>query len=482
MKTCHAIILTTLLCVALKPGLVSAGALDRGPMPERYNPVAQEMLRIPGVVGLYEREALSLLQQAGLSPDIEYIRKEKTDFAGREGTVVAQDPGAGGVAMLGSIVAVTIYLPPGYQESADVGAPNGDPGGVPWDEEPTYAEPIAEPYPEADPPQWGEQSLPDSGGWAPVPAAPAAPAGPAQPGPYPEQPQGGVVAPQAQTPAVEMPAPQSGAAGEPQEEASTDSGASQQTSADGPPTYGATPVLPGATVQTPQIEWQVKPWQTEAWATVYDGGRNDSGVWTHLRGEIAGHYMRSVMDGNAAIGNAPTGPNQSNPAGGTAGTYAVVVQTPIGELPCNRNAISHSDAWMRMGFFYKCMDAFPLEGHYFSSWNDGRAGLPPRQGKRTGTIVSATHKRFLSFMPPSGANTLTLKIKKLGGKGRATVMGAIGDWGHFWSPWTCEFPRGKKSKGQVCSFTFQEVRGRFVGVQITGHSTTDRFQYEISRP
>ena len=71
----------------------------------------------------------------------------------------------------------------------------------------------------------------------------------------------------------------------------------------------------------------------EARASDYDGGRSNSGVWTNLRGEIAGCYMRSVMDGNAAT----TVPNQYNPAGGTAGNYAVVVQIAGHSAPTGFN-------------------------------------------------------------------------------------------------------------------------------------------------
>ena len=56
------------------PLFVYGGPLDRDPMQERYNPAAKDMLRVPGVVGSYEQEALGSLQQAGLSVSIKRIK------------------------------------------------------------------------------------------------------------------------------------------------------------------------------------------------------------------------------------------------------------------------------------------------------------------------------------------------------------------------------------------------------------------------
>jgi len=88
-----------------------AGPLDRDPMRQRYNPSTENMLRIPGVVGMYEQEAVDLLQQIGLSVNVKYIRKKKRKYVGKEGVVVEQIPSVAGVAMLGSSVMITVYLP-----------------------------------------------------------------------------------------------------------------------------------------------------------------------------------------------------------------------------------------------------------------------------------------------------------------------------------------------------------------------------------
>ena len=64
-------IMILLICLSLGPA--SAGPLDRTSEP-RTNPVVDDMLRIPGVVGLSKQEAMSTLQQAGLSPIIKTKR------------------------------------------------------------------------------------------------------------------------------------------------------------------------------------------------------------------------------------------------------------------------------------------------------------------------------------------------------------------------------------------------------------------------
>jgi len=87
---------------------VNAGPLDREPG-QRQNPAAENMLRVPGVVGLYEDEAMAALQQAGLGVRLERIMDDDPRYRNREGRVVRQVPGTGGVAMVGSTVVITVY-------------------------------------------------------------------------------------------------------------------------------------------------------------------------------------------------------------------------------------------------------------------------------------------------------------------------------------------------------------------------------------
>ncbi|MDT8367467.1 MAG: PASTA domain-containing protein, partial [bacterium] len=121
----------------LLPAAGLGGALDRGPSQQRYNQAADEMIRVPGVVGMYESDAMAILQQAGVAPNIEYARKFEEDLTGREGTVIDQEPGAGGITMLGSTVTITVYWPASMGPEPGAGQNNGQPandGGGQWSE------------------------------------------------------------------------------------------------------------------------------------------------------------------------------------------------------------------------------------------------------------------------------------------------------------------------------------------------------------
>jgi len=107
-----------------------AGPLDRGEMQPRHNPAANSMLRVPGVLGQSERYALEMLQRAGLIVNATYIRKSMDKYAGRNGTVVKQIPSAGGMAMLGSSVTITIYKVKGEPIDDSGGGYGGSGGGT----------------------------------------------------------------------------------------------------------------------------------------------------------------------------------------------------------------------------------------------------------------------------------------------------------------------------------------------------------------
>ncbi len=116
-----------LLLIVSSPLL--AGPLDRSDVGPRVNPATNDMLRVPGVVGMDPQSALAALQQAGLNPQVHTVRQTMKIYAGQEGTVVKQLPGAGGVAMLGSSVGITVYEPGGSAPGAagpDRGTPPTD--------------------------------------------------------------------------------------------------------------------------------------------------------------------------------------------------------------------------------------------------------------------------------------------------------------------------------------------------------------------
>lgn len=109
--------IATLLVMFILVGNALAGPLDRMSEP-RTNPAVDDMLRIPGVVGLSRSEALMTLQQAGLNPILKIERIKSPKYEGMEGKVIEQSPNPGGVAMIGSSVSIRLYLPPGYEEPA----------------------------------------------------------------------------------------------------------------------------------------------------------------------------------------------------------------------------------------------------------------------------------------------------------------------------------------------------------------------------
>jgi hypothetical protein len=179
------------------PFPVWAGALDRGAPQQRYNQAADEMIRVPGTVGMWESDAMAVLQQAGVEPHIEYSKKYREDLTGREGTVIDQEPGAAGITMLGSTVTITVYWPASMGPEPGPEPGIGESGGQPSSGgEGQWGEPADSNPPVQDPsPQWGGGSQPASGGgWVPPPVpdpqpyvTPAAPQ-PSSPSPSPATP------------------------------------------------------------------------------------------------------------------------------------------------------------------------------------------------------------------------------------------------------------------------------------------------------
>jgi len=117
--------IVTVCCVA---PVAWAGPLDRGEMQPRNNPAASSMIRVPGVLGQPERYALESLQRAGLNVNTRYIRQPTEKYSGRNGSVVRQIPSAGGIAMLGSSVTITVYKVES-ESTGESGDGYGDSGG-----------------------------------------------------------------------------------------------------------------------------------------------------------------------------------------------------------------------------------------------------------------------------------------------------------------------------------------------------------------
>jgi len=117
-KKIFLLMLIFLICILQTPAY--AGPLDRTDEP-RTNPVVNDMLRIPGVVGMNKFEAMSTLQQAGLNPAIKTKTAINPKYKGMECMIISQTPVPGGVAMIGSSVTIYVYMPPGASCDAQPG-------------------------------------------------------------------------------------------------------------------------------------------------------------------------------------------------------------------------------------------------------------------------------------------------------------------------------------------------------------------------
>lgn len=108
----HRTMLLAIAVLGLWAMCAGAGPLDRYDYEPRRNPAADTMIRVPGVLGMDPQSAMQALQQAGLHPFLKAEKKFNPQYQGREGTVVKQIPGPGGMAILGSSVTITYYAPP----------------------------------------------------------------------------------------------------------------------------------------------------------------------------------------------------------------------------------------------------------------------------------------------------------------------------------------------------------------------------------
>ncbi|MEJ2508185.1 MAG: PASTA domain-containing protein [Gammaproteobacteria bacterium] len=167
-----------LLCVSAP---LVAGPLDRTDMGPRVNPATNDMLRVPGVVGMDYQSAVGALQQAGLNPRVNKLHKKTKEYAGEEGMVVKQVPSAGGAAMLGSSVSITVYLPGNMALGQGHLPAGGAPAPYPDDGSGGYGSPGADPAADGqgDSPNEGDASGGGadqfgSGTWGEPATAPAA--------------------------------------------------------------------------------------------------------------------------------------------------------------------------------------------------------------------------------------------------------------------------------------------------------------------
>ncbi|MFW6324889.1 MAG: hypothetical protein ACOC0U_07490, partial [Desulfovibrionales bacterium] len=192
------VLTTTCMLMFFAAIQASAGPLDRDPGP-RYNPAADNMLRVPGVVGYHLHSGLAILQQSGLTPHVKTIRSVKKKYKGREGTIVDQTPSGGGVAMLGSSVTVVHYDPnmpePAsntVQTSPNWGGPSSVGGVMPSHSD--TGSPTSSGSSGAGTPTWGAQS--ESGGTWTGPTQTSTPSETSASAPLPPESEGADTAPE----------------------------------------------------------------------------------------------------------------------------------------------------------------------------------------------------------------------------------------------------------------------------------------------
>ena len=108
----------------------------------------------------------SSLQQAGLAVTVKRITKDNPKYEGKEGTVINRVPSAGGIAMLGSSISITVYKT-GQGNQGGYGGEGGSTGGQ-WEDNTGQddGQQSGSDQPDGQD-QWDSGN--DSGGWQPPP-------------------------------------------------------------------------------------------------------------------------------------------------------------------------------------------------------------------------------------------------------------------------------------------------------------------------
>ena len=522
MKICRVAIVTLSISALLSPVLALAGALDRGPMQQRYNPAAEEMIRIPGVIGMYEQDALAVLQQAGVAPEIKYDKRYKEDLDGKEGTVIDQEPGAAGVSMLGSIVTITVYWPAsmGQEPSGgNYGGQYGDGGdGGQWGEpaggasSPEYQEPA---------PQWGgdggQQPAGDAG-WTPPPAAPASqptmapqPAAPIVPvGPAPVvKPRipSGVAAPA--VPVKATPVPQTVTPVTPRAPAPAKAPVQQQLDEKVPARVDIRNKMKGADrklvpskgVSTSGGGIQVQPVNPTVTPVSQQPPAPTPIVMTPVQQTVtpvqptapATFTATPVQQTVTPVNQSMTVAEEPTYDGSCRSWYAIAVditaeaQRIAKELGCSwvqppamwKQCIKHIDKigkWNAYNFQLK------------KRWNrlvkkTSWAAIGPREltfGKtHNGRIIGTTGRMFITPVPINKGH-VNIKINKEAGKSRTGVtVCSYMPGGDRIKEWQFESPKGNKNKGQVWIKDLSNMDGKLLSIHLDGKSAADTFKYSI---
>ncbi|NOY86753.1 MAG: PASTA domain-containing protein [Deltaproteobacteria bacterium] len=474
------------------------GALDRGPMQQRYNQAADEMIRVPGVVGMYEQDAMAVLQQAGVAPNVEYAKGYKADLVGMEGTVIDQEPGAAGITMLGSTVTITVYWPPSAGDLPSDSGQYGNTGQGQWEEPAVNGPP---PNNQEPAPQWGggSQAPATGGGWTPPPASapqpvlapqpepaqePAAPATPRGPAPVavPRIPSGNV-APSPQ-PARAVPTPRTPIKATPVLQTVT-------PVAPRSPAPAATPIQQqlGTKVHTSarvpdkikRVDLKPKPvnQQQSVPATI---------VMTPVQQTVT-----PIFQGSPAPQSQSYGGQTQQDDGSCRSWYAIAlditkeakrIATELGcaavePEPLWKQCIKHIDDIGQWAYF---------SVHLKKRWNrlvkkTSWAAIGPRDltfGKtHNGRIFGTTGRIFITPVPIKGGH-VNIRLEKEAGKSRTSVtVCSYMPGGDRIKEWYFESPRGNKNKGQVWVRDLSNMDGKLLSIHLDGKSTADTFKYSI---
>ncbi|MEZ5428722.1 MAG: hypothetical protein R2747_20925 [Pyrinomonadaceae bacterium] len=154
--------------------------------------------------------------------------------------------------------------------------------------------------------------------------------------------------------------------------------------------------------------------------------------------------------------------------GVNAGTGGIAM--PL-TLECIRKADKYAKAAEEMVKFFN------------SNANNGRWTIGPRRidwGKnQTGSVVSTFSRVFVSAAPVD-KDSITVRVKKIGGKAQATVIICkVDEKGKFVNLAEIDFPKGDANKGQELTKTVSGVKGHLVQVRIDADSAVRKFEYQL---
>ncbi len=141
-------------------------------------------------------------------------------------------------------------------------------------------------------------------------------------------------------------------------------------------------------------------------------------------------------------------------------------------LECIRKADKYAEAVEEMVKFFN------------ANADNGRWTIRPRRiewGKaQTGAVVSTFSRVFISAAPVD-KDSITVKVKKIGGKAQADVIICkVDEKGNFVKLAQVEFDKGNDNEGEEITKTVSGVKGHLVQVRIDADSVVSKFEYKLT--